>query len=227
MSDLGRIGVLISGRGSNFKSILDACNDGEIRAGVALVVSNRLDAPGLQVGKEASIETFVLSHRQFPVREDYDAQIVDILQKRAVDLVCLAGFMRLLSPVFVRAFPGRIMNIHPALLPAFPGLHAQKQAIEYGAKVTGCTVHFVDEGLDSGPIILQNAIDVNPDDTEESLSERLLPLEHQTYVEAVRLFFENRLRIEGRKVRILAEAQTTTREGVVGTSRKGAKHAKD
>jgi phosphoribosylglycinamide formyltransferase-1 len=203
MDTLGRIGVLISGRGSNFKSILDACNRGAIRAQVVLVISNRPEAAGLQVAKEAGIETYVLSHRQFPAREEYDAKIVDTLKKQNVDLVCLAGFMRLLSPVFVRAFPGRIMNIHPALLPAFPGLHAQKQAVEHGVKVTGCTVHFVDEELDSGPIILQHSIEINPDDTEESLSGRLLPLENQTYVEAVRLFFENRLHIEGRKVRII------------------------
>lgn len=196
----GRIGVLISGRGSNLKSILDACNSGIIRAQVVLVVSNRADAGGLLYAKQSGIEAVVLSHKQYPVREDYDARIVRELQDRNVDLVCLAGFMRLLSPAFIRAFPGRIMNIHPALLPAFPGLHAHKQAVDYGVKITGCTVHFVDEGLDSGPIILQKTIEVKPGDTEDSLSDRMLPLEHQTYVEAIRLFFENRLKIEGRKV---------------------------
>lgn len=196
----GRIGVLISGRGSNLKSILDACNSGIIRAQVVLVVSNRADAGGLLYAKQSGIEAVVLSHKQYPVREDYDARIVRELQDRNVDLVCLAGFMRLLSPAFIRAFPGRIMNIHPALLPAFPGLHAHKQAVDYGVKLTGCTVHFVDEGLDSGPIILQKTIEVKPGDTEDSLSDRMLPLEHQTFVEAIRLFFENRLKIEGRKV---------------------------
>ena len=203
MNHEGRIGVLISGRGSNFKSILEACNSGVIRARVVVVISNRPEAAGLEIARQAGVETFVLSHRQFPVREEYDAQIVKVLKERNVDLVCLAGFMRLLSPVFVRAFPGKIMNIHPALLPAFPGLHAQRQAVEYGVKITGCSVHFVDEGLDSGPIILQKTLDVRPDDTEESLSARLLPLEHRTYVEAVRLFFENRLKIDRRKVIIL------------------------
>lgn len=199
----GRIGVLISGRGSNLKSILDACNSGTIQAQVVLVVSNRADAGGLLYAKQSRIQAVVLSHKQYPVREDYDARIARELQDRNVDLVCLAGFMRLLSPAFIRAFPGRIMNIHPALLPAFPGLHAHKQAVDYGVKITGCTVHFVDEGLDSGPIILQKTIEVQPDDTEDSLSDRMLPLEHQTYVEAIRLFFENRLKIDGRKVIIV------------------------
>ena len=144
----------------------------------------------------------ILPHKDYPDREDYDRKVVEILKERKIDLVCLAGFMRLLSPVFVQAFPNRIMNIHPALLPSFPGLHAQKQAVEYGVKLTGCTVHFVDEGLDSGPIILQKTVEVKPDDTEETLSDRLLPMEHAAYIEAVRLFFENRLHVEGRKVRI-------------------------
>lgn len=205
----GRIAVLISGRGSNFKSILEACNLGDIRARVVLVISNTPDAGGLQFAHEAGIETFVLSHKQVPVREEYDARIVEVLKKHEVELVCLAGFMRLLSPRFLREFPMRIMNVHPALLPAFPGLHAQKQTIDYGVKVTGCTVHFVDEGLDSGPIILQNTIEVQPNDTEESLSTRLLPIEHRTYVEAVRLFFEKRLKVEGRKVVVLAKPQSS------------------
>ena len=198
----GRIAVLISGRGSNMKSIMEACSRNEIRAGIAVVLSNKKDAAGLAVAAAAGIETAVLLHRDFASREEYDLRIVEMLREREIDLVCLAGFMRLISPVFVRAFPNKIMNIHPALLPAFPGLHAQKQAVEYGVKVTGCTVHFVDEGLDSGPIILQRTLDVLPDDSEDSLSARLLPLEHRTYAEAVRLFFEERLQVEGRKVRI-------------------------
>jgi phosphoribosylglycinamide formyltransferase 1 len=198
-----RFAVLISGRGSNMRSLVEASEAGRIPAKVALVFSNHVDAPGLEFSRKKGIESVVMAHKEFPRREDYDSEVVKILQSRGVDLVCLAGFMRLLSPVFVRAFPMRIMNIHPGLLPAFPGLHAQRQAVEYGVKVTGCTVHFVDEGLDSGPIILQKTLEVFPDDTEESLSARLLPLEHQTYVEAVQLFFERRLQVDGRKVHII------------------------
>ncbi len=184
------------------RSIAEACKRGLIHARVKLVLSNRADAPGLDFAGSENIETVVLPHEAVPVREEYDRQMVDILRNRQIDLICLAGFMRLLSPVLVTAFPNRIMNIHPALLPSFPGLHGQRQAVEYGVKITGCTVHFVDEGLDSGPIILQKTLEVRTNDTEESLSERLLPLEHATYVEAVRLFFENRLHVEGRKVLI-------------------------
>jgi phosphoribosylglycinamide formyltransferase-1 len=202
----GRIAVLISGRGSNLRSLIDACASGQINAEIRVVVSNNPDAPGLEFARAAGIETVVLIHKGFPTREDYDAGVVAELRKRDVDLVCLAGFMRLLSPLFIRAFPRRIMNIHPALLPAFPGLHAQKQAVDYAVKVTGCTVHFVDEGLDTGPIIVQKTIEVRPDDTEETLSARLLPIEHQTYVGAVRLFFENRLSVEGRKVIVAPQA---------------------
>lgn len=182
------------------QSIVEACKRGYINAKVSIVLSNRAEAPGLEFARSENIETVVLPHKAFPVREDYDRQVVDILHQKQVDLICLAGFMRLLSSVFVSAFPNRIMNIHPALLPSFPGLHAQKQAVEYGVKVTGCTVHFVDEGLDSGPIILQKILEVKPDDTEDSLSQRLLPLEHAAYVEAVKLFFDGRLHVENRKV---------------------------
>jgi phosphoribosylglycinamide formyltransferase-1 len=196
----GRIAVLISGRGSNMKSIVVASKRGVIAADVAVVLSNRTNAEGLEFARSENIETVILPHKAYPEREDYDRKVVEILKERQIDLVCLAGFMRLLSSVFVQAFPNRIMNIHPALLPSFPGLHAQKQAAEYGVKISGCTVHFVDEGLDSGPIILQKTIEVKTNDTEESLSERLLPIEHSTYVEAVRLFFQQRLRVEGRKV---------------------------
>jgi phosphoribosylglycinamide formyltransferase 1 len=201
--NIGRIGVLISGRGSNLKNIIDACKKGEIRAGVEVVLSNKEDADGLKFARDAGIETVILSNRQYQTREEYDSKVVEILQQHRIDLVCLAGFMRLLSSVMIRAFPLRIMNIHPALLPSFPGLHAQRQAVEYGAKVTGCTVHFVDEGLDSGPVILQKTMQVENDDTGETLSARLLPVEHKTYVEAVQLFFEDRLKINGRKVIVL------------------------
>jgi len=199
----GRIAVLISGRGSHLKNLIDRCARGEINGAVELVISNKPDAPGLQYAREAAIEAIVLSHKEFPQREEYDAQIVDILRKRNIELVCLAGFMRLLSPVFIRAFPLRILNVHPSLLPSFPGVHSQKQAVEYGVKLTGVTVHFVDEGLDSGPVILQKSMDVLPNDSEDTLAERLLPLEHVAYAEAVRLFFEDRLKIENRTVTIL------------------------
>ena len=196
----GRIGVLISGRGSHLRNLIASCKSREIDAQVVIVISNRADAPGLQYAQEAGIESIVLSHRIFPNRETYDEQTAQLLSNRKVDLVCLAGFLRLLSSEFISRFPTRIMNVHPSLLPAFPGLHAQEQAIEYGSKITGCTVHFIDEGLDSGPIILQKSIEVFPDDTADTLSDRLLPLEHRTYAEAVKLFFENRLSVKGRKV---------------------------
>jgi phosphoribosylglycinamide formyltransferase 1 len=199
----GKIGVLISGRGSHLRNLIQCCKDGQIAAEIVFVISNKANAPGLQYAKDAGIESIVLSNREFPNREGYDRQLVQMLKGRNVDLVCLAGFLRLLSAEFVRSFPERIMNVHPSLLPAFPGLHSQKQALEYGVKITGCTVHFIDEGLDSGPIILQNTMEVKKDDTEDSLSERLLPLEHKTYAEAVKLFFAGRLQIEGRKVIIL------------------------
>ena len=199
----GRIGVLISGRGSHLRNLIACCQSGEIDADVVTVISNKPDAPGLQFAVEAGIESVVLSHRLYPDREKYDEQLAGILEQEKVDLVCLAGFLRLLSALFVRRFPLRIMNVHPSLLPAFPGLHAQEQAMEYGAKVTGCTVHFIDEGLDSGPIILQKTMEVLPQDTADTLADRLLPLEHKTYAEAVKLFFENRLKVKGRKVIIV------------------------
>lgn len=198
----GRIGVLISGRGSHLRNLIKRCSTGEIDAEVVVVISNKTDAPGLSYASEAGIPAIVLEHRLFPKREQYDEQLVESLRQYNVDLVCLAGFLRLLSPLFVRAFPQRIMNVHPSLLPAFPGLHSQQQALEYGVTVTGCTVHFIDEGLDSGPIILQNTLEILQQDDAGSLSDRLLPLEHQTYAEAVKLFFQNRLQVEGRHVRI-------------------------
>lgn len=197
-----RIGILISGRGSNMLSIAEACRDGRIPARVALVLSNRRDAPGLERAAAMGIETLVLGHRESASREEHDRKMAAALQERGVRLVCLAGYMRLLSAGFIREFRGRIMNIHPGLLPAFPGLHAQRQAVEYGVRWAGATVHFVDEGLDTGPIILQATVPVEDDDTEESLSGKILAEEHRIYPEAVRLFFEERLRIEGRKVRI-------------------------
>ena len=193
------IGVLISGRGSNLQALIDAGTRGELGGEVAVVVSNVADAPGLERARGAAVPTVVLDHRGRK-REDYDAEVVSILQEHGVELVCLAGFMRLLSPTFVRAFPGRILNIHPALLPAFPGLQAQRQAFEYGVKVSGATVHLVDEGLDSGPIVAQEAVPVRSGDTAESLAVRILEVEHRLYPRAVRLLLEGRSRVEGRRV---------------------------
>jgi phosphoribosylglycinamide formyltransferase-1 len=193
------IGVLISGRGSNLQAIIDATRDGRLDATIAVVISNRADAFGLERARAAGIETLVLDHRGYPSRADYDAAVVAALRERDVALVCLAGFMRLLSPLFVEAFPNRILNIHPALLPAFPGLHAQRQALEHGVKVSGATVHLVDAHLDAGPIVLQAAVPVLADDTEETLSARILVQEHRLYPEAIRLVLEGAWRIDGRR----------------------------
>jgi phosphoribosylglycinamide formyltransferase-1 len=193
-----RIGVLVSGRGSNLQALIDAARRGELGGEVAVVVSNVETAPGLERARGAGIPTAFRDHRG-KKREAFDAEIVEILRAHHVDLVCLAGFMRLLSPVFVRAFPGRIVNIHPALLPAFPGLDAQRQALEHGAKVSGATVHIVDEGLDSGPIVAQEAVRVRSSDTPESLAERILEAEHRLYPRAVRTLLAGRWRIEGRR----------------------------
>ena len=197
-----RIGVLISGRGSNMMSILDACDRGDINGEVVLVLSNKKKAAGLEKAAQRGCETFFISHRNFDSREAFDRAVVAELEKRRVDLVCLAGFMRLLSAWFVRRFRNRIMNIHPALLPSFPGLEAQWQAVDWGVKVSGATVHFVDENLDHGPIILQRVVEVFDGDTGEILAERILRIEHQIYPEAVKLFCEDRLTVDGRKVLI-------------------------
>jgi phosphoribosylglycinamide formyltransferase-1 len=184
------LGILISGRGSNMQAILDAIRQGELDARVGIVVSNVASAAGLARAQEAGVPTTVIDHKRFSSREAFDQAVVDELQKCEVDLVCLAGFMRLLSPLFVRAFPGRILNIHPSLLPSFPGLDAQRQALEHGVKVTGCTVHIVDEELDHGPIVLQTAVPVREDDTEETLSDRILAEEHRAYPRAIRLVLD-------------------------------------
>ncbi len=196
------VGILISGRGSNMLAIAEACRSGEVPAEVRLVVSNVPGAPGLKRAADLGIETLVVDQRESRNREEHDHKVAAALRSRDVALVCLAGYMRLLSPAFIREFRGKILNIHPGLLPAFPGLHAQREAIDYGVRFAGATVHFVDEGLDTGPIVLQSVVPVHPDDTEETLSERILAEEHRIYPEAVRLFVEGRLSIEGRKVRI-------------------------
>lgn len=198
----GRIGILISGRGSNMLALAETCRTGAIPADVAVVISNEPDAPGLKAATQRGIETLVIDHRESGDREEHDAKLCASLKERMIDLVCLAGYMRLLSPDFIREFPNRIMNVHPALLPSFPGLHAQRKAVAYGVRVSGVTVHFVDEGLDAGPIILQRAVSVMPYDTEETLSARILQEEHRIYPEAVRLFFEGRLSVQGRRVNI-------------------------
>jgi len=195
-----RIGVLLSGRGSNFEALAESVAAGRIPdAKIAIAISNREGAPGIERARQRGIETRVIPSKGLE-REVYDRQVVAVLQEKQVDLVCLAGFMRLLSPYFVATYRNRILNIHPALLPAFPGLEAQRQALEYGVKWSGCTVHFVDENLDAGPIIVQAVVPVQDADTEESLAARILKEEHRIYSEAVRIVLEGRFRVEGRRV---------------------------
>jgi phosphoribosylglycinamide formyltransferase-1 len=199
------IGVLASGRGSNLQAILDACARPGFPARVAVVISDREQAVALERARAAGVEALWVNPKDFGDREAFDLALVAALQARAVGLVCHAGFMRILSPAYVRAFAGRALNIHPSLLPAFPGLHAQRQALEHGAKVAGATVHFVDEGVDTGPIVLQAAVAVEPDDTEDTLAARILVQEHRLYPEAIRLFAEGRLKIQGRRVIVTPE----------------------
>ena len=195
-----KLGILISGRGSNMAAIIEAVQSGQIPdSDVAIVISDKMSAEGLEKAKARGIETIVIA-RKGRSREEHDAEIIAELQKRNVELVCLAGYMRLLSKDFVKAFDNRIINIHPSLLPSFPGLDAQRQAIEYGVKLTGCTVHFVDEDLDHGAIILQKAVEVFDIDTPESLASRILEHEHALYVEALKLIAEGKIKISGRRV---------------------------
>jgi len=193
-----RLGVLASGRGSNFASILDAIDAGRCPAEVVLLISDRPDAQALARARAHAIPTAVVEPAEFPDREAFDLEVVERLRAAGVQLVVLAGYMRIVTPAFLAAFPGRVVNIHPALLPAFPGLHAQRQALEHGVKVSGCTVHFVDEGVDTGPIILQRAVEVREDDTEETLSARILEQEHQLYPEAIRLIARGEVPFGGR-----------------------------
>jgi len=199
------IGVLVSGNGSNFQAIVDALEAGRITNGrIGCLISNKADAYALERAKNHNIPALVLDHKQYPNRVAYDQALVALLKEHDVQLVVLAGFMRLLSPVMVEAFPHAIMNIHPALLPSFPGLDAQQQALEYGVRYTGCTVHFVDTGTDTGPIIQQAVVPILANDTLETLSQRIHGEEHRIYPEAVRLFCAGRLRVEGRRVHISA-----------------------
>jgi phosphoribosylglycinamide formyltransferase 1 len=195
-----RLGVLASGGGSNLQSIIDGCADGSIAANIALVFSNNPQAGALERARQAGLTTLVIDHRAYEKRRDFDQAVVAALQEAGVELVVLAGFMRIISEVFLDAYPGRIMNIHPALLPAFPGLHVQRQAIEYGARFSGCTVHFVDGGVDTGPIIIQAVVPILDDDTEQTLAARILAQEHLIYPRAIQLFAEGRLRLSGRRV---------------------------
>jgi phosphoribosylglycinamide formyltransferase-1 len=199
MATLKKLGILLSGRGSNFEAIADSIKAGRLHAEIAIVISNRADAPGLESAKRRGLNA-VLIPSKGRVREEHDADVIAALNHAQVDLICLAGYMRLLSSHFIQAFPNRIINIHPSLLPAFPGMDAQKQALEYGVKVTGCTVHFVDEHLDNGPIILQKTVPVLDGDDMQTLSARILEQEHVAYSEAIELLLSGEVEIQGRAV---------------------------
>ena len=202
MTALKKLGILLSGRGSNFEAIADSIQTGKLQAEIAIVISNRGEAKGLQSARQRGLRTQLIVSKG-RIREEHDAEVIAALKGANVDLVCLAGYMRLLAPEFVRAFPDRILNIHPSLLPAFPGLDAQKQALEYGVKVSGCTVHFVDEHLDHGPIILQRTVPVLDGDDEGSLSSRILEQEHLAYSEAIGMVLSGAVEVrDGRVVRM-------------------------
>jgi phosphoribosylglycinamide formyltransferase-1 len=199
-----KVGVLISGRGSNLQALIDAQRRGALGGEIAVVFSNVESAAGLERARRAGIPVAVRDHRGRR-REEFDAELAELLEAHGVELVCLAGYMRLLSPGFIRRYAGRILNVHPALLPAFPGLHAQRQALEYGVKVSGATVHLVDEGLDSGPIVMQEAVAVHAGDSEDTLSARILEAEHRIYPRAVRALLEGRCAVEGRRALVEGE----------------------
>lgn len=196
-----RIAVLLSGRGSNFMAIFEAIKSGFIKdAEIAVVISDKEDAKGLKFAKENGLNALFINPKDFSDRVAYDLELVRILKEKSVDIICLAGFMRIISEEFVTAFENKIINIHPSLLPSFPGLNAQRQALEYGVRITGCTVHFVDSKVDNGPIIMQAAVEVKKDDTVETLSERILKYEHKIYPMSVKLLVEDKIKVEGRKV---------------------------
>jgi len=205
MSEKPSIAVLVSGSGSNLQAIIDASEREEIPCRVGIVISNKADAYGLVRAKKHGIPTEVVNHKGFSTREEFDAKLVEIIRGTGAELVCLAGFMRVLTPVFVHAFPNRILNIHPALLPSFPGTHGPGQALSYGVRFSGCTVHFLDEGVDTGPVIVQAVVPLYDDDTEETLAARILVQEHRIYPMAIRLFFSGKLEVEGRRVKVLGE----------------------
>jgi phosphoribosylglycinamide formyltransferase-1 len=196
------LGILASGRGSNFQAIIDEIEAGRLNARIKILIVDNPDAYAIERAKKHSIEHLYINPEEFSSRDEFFIRIADELKARDVELVILAGFMRIVRKPLIDAFPYRIMNIHPALLPSFPGLHGQKQAVDYGVRISGCTVHFVDEGMDTGPIIIQAAVPVSPDDNEDTLSARILKLEHKIFPEAIRLYAEGRLSIEGRIVKI-------------------------
>ncbi len=200
---MANIAVLVSGRGSNLQAIIDSIEHGYLKARITVVISDIGDAYALERAKKHGIEAVFIDPKSFDSKESYETEVLGVLRKHNAELVLLAGYMRILGKILLSAYRGCILNIHPALLPAFPGLHAQEQAFVHGVKVAGCTVHFVDEILDGGPIILQRCVEVKEDDTQQTLADRILEQEHKIYPEAVKLFVENRLRIEGRKVKIL------------------------
>lgn len=197
-----KLGVLISGSGSNLQSIIDNIEKGALKAVIKIVVCNNSHAFGITRAQKHGLPVAIMKHEDFKTREDFDAELVGILKNNEVELVVLAGFMRILTPAFLEAFPRKIINIHPALLPSFPGIHGQKDAFEYGVKFSGCTVHFVDEGVDTGPIIIQSVVPVLQDDTSESLAARILKEEHRIYPQAIQFFAEDKIKIAGRKVQL-------------------------
>jgi len=211
MSKMLRIGVLASGSGTNLQAIIDHCMDGRLDAEIAVVITNNPGAGALDRASKAGVPTLCINHRDFSQREDFDTAVVKALQEAGVDLVVLAGFMRIITKTFIEAFPDRIINIHPALLPAFPGLHVQQQALDYGARFSGCTVHLVDGGVDTGPIIIQAVVPILADDDADTLAARILEQEHKIYPRAIQLFAEDRVRVDGRKVKIVPAGPVDTR----------------
>ncbi|OGC10948.1 phosphoribosylglycinamide formyltransferase [candidate division WOR-1 bacterium RIFOXYA12_FULL_52_29] len=197
-----KLGILISGEGSNLQAIINACESDRIPGKVVVVISNNPDAHGLERAKKHNIPVFAIDHRSYSDRNTYELEIVKVLQQHEVELVCLAGYMRIVGEVLLQRYRGKMINIHPSLLPSFPGLHAQRQALEHGVLITGCTVHYVDEGCDTGPIIIQSAVPIMEKDDENTLAERILAQEHAIYPEAIRLIAEDKLKIEGRIVKL-------------------------
>jgi phosphoribosylglycinamide formyltransferase-1 len=204
MADQLKLGVLISGSGSNLQSIIDHIEKGSLNAVIKIVISNNPDAYGITRARMHGLPVLIFKHEDFKSRDEFDLELIHALKSSNVELVVLAGFMRILTSIFLRAFPQRIINIHPALLPAFPGTHVQKQALEYGVKFSGCTVHFVDEGVDTGPIIIQSVLPVLDDDTEETLAARILKEEHRIYPQAIQFYADGKIEIDGRKVKIMS-----------------------